>query len=854
ERSSYNISWVVYGFVFVLFGPSAAVVVILISHLVEWAWYQYAWYIQAFNIATFALCTSLAGIVYGWIAGDQLPSDMAGLIAVLSALAVFTLLNHLLIGLVLKLARGQSFMESGVFSRLTLIIDFTLMGMGAGGALIWLFNPYATLLAVIPLYLIYHTLKIPALQRQTQTDPKTGLFNARYFSDALASELARADRFDRPLTVVMADLDLLRNINNSYGHLAGDTVLIGVAQIISKSVRDYDVVARFGGEEFAILMPETTPAQAMSRIEAMRATIENSRFQVSTSLTPIQATMSFGIAGRERTGQAPNEIVHSADVAVYQAKLAGRNRICLFEHNGESTIGSMPSVVPVPESVVPSPAASQPAPQMPPPATEAPTPLPPVTMVKSRPVWAIKVYVVSLAVLALGLFGVALTLWPRPALHDWFGIAVFTAIVFFTEWLAIDIYVRDTSVSTSAAPLIAGAILFGPVGAAILSLALAGAAMIRHRSPLSRFIFNASNHLISSSICIGLIKASGVPFQTAHVLVQLSMVLIAASLVYLSSTGLLALAIDLDSGQPLRQVWSERFRWLWPYYLALGIVAYALIEGYLSNGVVGVFVILTPLLMLRFSQTQYLEHTKANVNQLRAANAELSKRAEEVSALNEGLILALSHVVDLRDPFVQGHSVNVARYATFIAEELGLPPARIELIRKAGLLHDIGKLGISEAILFKPGRLTANEHEAIKRHSALGAEIVQGIRSLNVLAAFVRHHHERYDGRGYPDGLHSSTIPLEARILSVADTVEAMASDRPYRRATPLPEILRELQTGAGSQFDPTIVNAFVQVIQAKGEGVVVNSARDVRSHASPNTVAATPASVSFQAIPSFAP
>src|SRR5258708_4936918 len=227
ERSSYSTSWVVYAFAFLLLGPAAAVLVMLVAHLVEWAWYKYAWYIQLFNMATFVLCLSLAGALYVWLDGGQPPTGLIGLSAVLIALAAFSLLNHLLMGLVVRLARGQSFKESGVFDWLPLVIDFTLLAMGAGGALLWQFNPFAALLAVIPLYLVYHTLRIPALQRKTQTDPKTGLFNGPYFSEALQNELARAARFHRPLTVVMADLDLLRNITNSYSHLAGDVVLAG---------------------------------------------------------------------------------------------------------------------------------------------------------------------------------------------------------------------------------------------------------------------------------------------------------------------------------------------------------------------------------------------------------------------------------------------------------------------------------------------------------------------------------------------------------------------------------------------------------------------------------------------------
>jgi GGDEF domain-containing protein len=254
ERSSYNISWVAYGFTFLLLGAPAATLVILVAHLMEWIRHKYPWYIQCFNISSYAIVVSVAGLVYSLINGGLPPIGFPGFVAALSAAAAFTWLNHLAIGVVLRLARGQSFAESGVFERLTLAIDFTLFGMGVGAAFMWMVNPYAVLLAAVPLYLVYTTLRVPALQRQSQIDPKTGLFNSKYFTQALEMELARADRHDRPLTVVIADLDLLRNINNTYGHLAGDTALITVARVLKSRLRDYDVVARFGGEEFAILI------------------------------------------------------------------------------------------------------------------------------------------------------------------------------------------------------------------------------------------------------------------------------------------------------------------------------------------------------------------------------------------------------------------------------------------------------------------------------------------------------------------------------------------------------------------------------------------------------------------------
>jgi diguanylate cyclase (GGDEF)-like protein len=133
--------------------------------------------------------------------------------------------------------------------------------------------------------------------------------------------------------VIIADLDLLRNINNTYGHLAGDEVLIGVARAMKQCVREYDVVSRFGGEEFAILLPETTLIQAYEKAEFFRKTIEAMEFTVPTSAIPIRATMSFGVANRESLVQTSNEIVHNADLALYSSKLNGRNRTCAHTNN-----------------------------------------------------------------------------------------------------------------------------------------------------------------------------------------------------------------------------------------------------------------------------------------------------------------------------------------------------------------------------------------------------------------------------------------------------------------------------------------------------------------------------------------
>ena len=183
-------------------------------------------------------------------------------------------------------------------------------------------------------------------------------------------------------------------------------------------------------------------------------------------------------------------------------------------------------------------------------------------------------------------------------------------------------------------------------------------------------------------------------------------------------------------------------------------------------------------------------------------------------------VLDLAEAVDLRFSGSARHSETVGRYAEMMARELGLPERRVSRIRLAGILHDIGKAGIPNSILHKPGPLTEEEYEQIKRHPELGAQIIEHV-SLSDVREWVAAHHERPDGLGYPLGIHAGAIPLEARIVAVADAYEAMTSDRPYRDSIGYDAALAELRHGAGTQFDAHVVNAFIAVLtrEAKRPG-----------------------------------
>jgi hypothetical protein len=168
EKTNYSIAWFVYGFAFVAYGPSTAMFVIVVSHLVEWIWHRYPWFIQTFNIGAHVIPVFLAGLVFDTISHGAKALDLGTALGLIAANLIFILGNHLIVGLVVKLARGQSFAESGVFEFLTLFLDFCVLSMGAVTALVWHNNPLASLLNILPLYLLYNALRVPALKRQLQ--------------------------------------------------------------------------------------------------------------------------------------------------------------------------------------------------------------------------------------------------------------------------------------------------------------------------------------------------------------------------------------------------------------------------------------------------------------------------------------------------------------------------------------------------------------------------------------------------------------------------------------------------------------------------------------------------------------
>ncbi|TME47162.1 MAG: GGDEF domain-containing protein [Chloroflexi bacterium] len=234
--------------------------------------------------------------------------------------------------------------KAGTLDLENLGTDVALMSIGALGALLLLSNPWLVPLTLGPLFLIYRSLLVPTLKEEARTDPKTELANMKHWSAVGGDEIDRARRFGRPLSVAIADLDLLRDINNRYGHLVGDQMIVRVAQAIRSAVRDYDLPARFGGDEFAILMPETTLPEALIVAERIRQGVQAIELRVSDG-TRVMVSASIGVAAFPRAGGNASELLAAADRAVYQAKAQGRNQVCAFAEPADQLRWPRPAVV-----------------------------------------------------------------------------------------------------------------------------------------------------------------------------------------------------------------------------------------------------------------------------------------------------------------------------------------------------------------------------------------------------------------------------------------------------------------------------------------------------------------------------
>jgi len=260
----------------------------------------------------------------------------------------------------------------------------------------------------------------------------------------------------------------------------------------------------------------------------------------------------------------------------------------------------------------------------------------------------------------------------------------------------------------------------------------------------------------------------------------------------LINVSLITIGFSILNGEHLLKIFSSNFKWALPNYLALAPLGILLAIIYINVGSPGILLFLVPLLIARHSFQLYMNMRKVYLE----------------------TIQALATTIEAKDPYTRGHSERVALYASIIAEEMNLPEDFLNILNFAALLHDIGKIGIPDEILNKPGKLSEDEFDKIKTHPVVGANIVENIDFLAQASSYIRFHHERQNGRGYPEGLNGEDIPLGAAILAVADAFDAMTSDRPYRKAWDMENTLCEIESNSGIQFRPDVVEALKKAVK----------------------------------------
>lgn len=401
-------------------------------------------------------------------------------------------------------------------------------------------------------------------------------------------------------------------------------------------------------------------------------------------------------------------------------------------------------------------------------------------------------YVASVAITAVAVVAVLARTEPSVDYNLLVGAAAFAAMGLVAQILTYAM-ATGSAASIGFLPFLTCIVLYPSWVSVAMICAAVLIGELKERKPNIKRVFNVSQWLVAfSAACLTYTYLGGVSVQRDsefHLLPLAG----AISVFFLVNTWLVAIVIGLSSGRPTLEVWQQNNRGTLLYDIMAIPVVYWCAWLYTElnwGGVAFVFVAMV------------------GTRQFYQQNRLLSIAYEQTLEILVG-------AVELRDPYTSGHSHRVRKYSKIIASALGLSNKKIEEIGVAALLHDVGKIdGIFVPILQKPGRLTPEERAIMELHPLKSAELVSKAKQLESIVPIVRHHHENWDGTGYPDRIAGDAIPLGSRIIMFADTIDAMTTDRPYRKALGEAEVRSELLKHRGTQFDPNICDALINSIQ----------------------------------------
>ncbi|MDD3631335.1 MAG: HD-GYP domain-containing protein [Atribacterota bacterium] len=375
----------------------------------------------------------------------------------------------------------------------------------------------------------------------------------------------------------------------------------------------------------------------------------------------------------------------------------------------------------------------------------------------------------------------------------WLPILFFTVIAMLAEYLSV--FLPAGGQITVAFPISFVIILvYGPAVAILVEILSVIWEILKKRDNWYKTLFNAAQYSLSSGLAGVVYISSGGVVGTQNIINYLLPAALCALTYCLVNSILVATVISLDSGMSVSKVYRINIKEVIPSYLAEAPMGFIMAIIYVHIGILGILLFFFPLLLARQSFELYTRMRKIYLDTIRT----------------------LAATIDAKDPYTLGHSERVSHLAVQLARKLDFAETEIEYLEYAAILHDIGKIGIEDRILGKKDRLTDEEYDKIKEHPVIGASIIGSIEFLQKCSQTVLHHHERYEGGGYPHGLKGEEIPRTARLLAVVDAYDAMNSDRPYRKKLSENDILEEIERESGKQFDPAIARTFISLIKEK--------------------------------------
>jgi putative nucleotidyltransferase with HDIG domain len=376
----------------------------------------------------------------------------------------------------------------------------------------------------------------------------------------------------------------------------------------------------------------------------------------------------------------------------------------------------------------------------------------------------------------------------------WIGVLVLMALTVLAEGLGVRV-TGPALFSVSLIPIVATVPLFGPsvaVASTAISQVVARFFLQKQHPVKSTFNVAQLTFAVGLGALVYSVLRGPVSFENFDLVTTIVPLGGLIFTYFLINTALVSVVLALDTRKRPRHIWRQLAPVAFANDLASSSFSLFVVFAFAELGVLGLFMVLLPLLFVHHSYGVYFQ---------------LQRQNKEILEL-------LVKTIEAKDPYTSGHSMRVAALSRELAEALDVPPRKVEEVETAALLHDVGKIDFAYAqLISSPAQLSAVEREIIQSHPDRGARLLASISSLgeNVLAA-VRHHHEHYDGNGYPSGLAGNEIPVAARIIMVVDTVDAMLSNRPYRASLTAEQVTRELRRFAGRQFDPVIASKFIEL------------------------------------------